>query len=143
MAIVDGSAVIAEVFVKVVEVHPGRLCLPHGAWPTSRSTIQCTGNTWSLPIRKECETPDNGSDNDNTSNVKEIAKASFQLFPNPGPRLGINAVCEVIPGAERTSRSVDNVFNADGRLVEQLSNAVPSGLNVWTFDASLDCTSFT
>ena len=32
-----------------------------------------------------------------------------------------------------------NVLNADGRLVEQLStppNAVPSGLDVWTLDAS-------
>ena len=85
-----------------------------------------------IGIGMECETPDNGGDNDNTSNVNEIAKGEFPIVPQPGQ----DQVRLKGQGFNPAAPLNINVFNADGRLVEQLSNAVPSGLDVWTLDAS-------
>ena len=66
----DGwNGAVAEVFVNGESA--GTMALEEG-----------NSETRVIGIGMECETPDNGSDNDNTSNVNEIAKASFQLFPN-------------------------------------------------------------
>ena len=85
-----------------------------------------------IGVGMECETPDNGGDNDNTSNVHEVTEVSFQLFPNPGQ----DQVRLKGQGVNPAAPLNINVFNADGRLVEQRSNAVPSGLDIWTLDAS-------
>ena len=116
----DGwNGAVAEVFINGESA--GTMALEEG-----------NSETRVIGIGMECETPDNGGDNDNTTNVNEIAKVSFQLFPNPGQ----DQVRLKGQGFNPAAPLNINVFNADGRLVEQLFNAVPSGLNVWTLDAS-------
>ena len=116
----DGwNGAVAEVFINGESA--GTMALEEG-----------NSETRVIGVGMECETPDNGGDNDNTSNVQEVAEVSFQLFPNPGQ----DQVRLKGQGVNPAAPLNINVFNADGRLVEQLSNAVPRGLDIWTLDAS-------
>ncbi len=104
----------------------------NGSSAGTMSLEEGSSETRIIGIGMECETPDNGGDSDNTSNVKEMAEVIFQLFPNPGQDQ-INLKGQGVSPATPLNILV---YNADGRLVEQLSNAAPSGLDNWTLDAS-------
>lgn len=104
----------------------------NGTFAGTMALEEGNSETRVIGIGMECETPDNGGDNDNTSSVNEIAAPSFQLFPNPGQdQLNLKGQ-DVSPATPLNIR----VYNADGRLVQQLSNATASGLDNWTLDAS-------
>ena len=103
-----------------------------GALAGTMALEEGNSETRVIGIGIECETPDNGGDSVGTSNVSEIAEASFQLFPNPGQ----DQISLKGQGVNPSTPLNISVYNADGRLVEQRSDAVSSGLNVWTLDAS-------
>ena len=104
----------------------------NGSSAGTMSLEEGSSETRIIGIGMECETPDNGGDGDNTSNLNDVDVADFQLFPNPGQDLISMKGRGVNPALPLNIR----VYNANGRLVERLSNAVPSGLDVWTLDAS-------
>ena len=103
-----------------------------GALAGTMALEEGNSETRVIGIGIECETPDNGGDSVGTSNVNEIAEASFQLFPNPGQ----DQISLKGQGVNPSAPLNISVYNADGRLVQQRSDAVSSGLNVWTLDAS-------
>ena len=115
-ALGDGwNGAFAEVFVDGESA--GTMTLEEGEYE-----MQMVG------LGMDCETPDN------TDDIQEAVGTVFSidLFPNPGQdMLNIRS-----SGLQSQAPVALGVFNAEGRLVHEVSRAAQGNLETWNVDAS-------